>query len=362
MIIHATTRRTNDAFGHVVAYSNQNLGAISDMTINIDPTYRHKTPVDLIREINDLRTLKFFAHILNNATGNPVISVLATNEKSTLKPALIQHLLTAYADISSQWNAVNWLISMGDRNVIPNEQFDWLNENQDACSAIWGFLSTTTNYYAHGQLTQIPLIDTQPQAILYHQLSLNLKPLSHAERFNCIKLYFDVWIIDQNSGYSKAFFMGNLKNRWVSMLREVKTLNWLAKPEREQCEWAWNYLHDYHRKEQSEARLGISVLWSFQPINDHEKFLAIYGVLRSWAAHKAEKTLLLKNMSRAWRERQRRQDQKEKKAINSYVDVKVKERLALLARFNRCQINEVLSDLINKEYRRLEPEIREQFD
>jgi len=67
-------------------------------------------------------------------------------------------------------------------------------------------------------------------------------------------------------------------------------------------------------------------------------------------------------MSRAWRERQRRQDQKEKKAINSYVDVKVKERLALLARYNRCQINEVLSDLINKEYRRLESEIRRQFD
>lgn len=67
-------------------------------------------------------------------------------------------------------------------------------------------------------------------------------------------------------------------------------------------------------------------------------------------------------MGRAWREHLRRQDEKEKKAINSYVDVTVKERLALLARYNRCQINEVLSDLINKEYRRLESVIREHFD
>ncbi|WP_334166634.1 hypothetical protein [Achromobacter mucicolens] len=332
------------------------------MTVHIDPHHRQKNPEDLIREVNDLRTLKFFAHILNSAANGPVISALVTNEKSTLKSALIEHLFTAYPNLASRWSAVNWLVSEGNRNIIPNEQFEWLNENQDACIAIWGYLSTTTNYFLFGQQTQLPLIDSQPQATLYHQLLINPKPSSHAERFTCIKLYFDTWIIGPNSTYSKSLFMDNIKNRWVSMLSEVKTLNWLIKPEREQCEWVWNYLHDYHRKEQSEARPGIFVLLSFHPINDSEKFLAIYGVLRTWAAHKAEKTLLLKNMSRAWRERQRRRDQKEKKAINSYVDVKVKDRLAVLARYNRCQISEVLSDLINKEYRRLEPEIREKFD
>ena len=332
------------------------------MTAHINPHHQQKKPEDLIREVNDLRTLKFFAHRLNNAANSPVISALVTNERSTLKSALIEYLVAAYPDVASRWNTVNWLVSEGNRNLIPNEQFEWLNENQDACSAIWGYLLTTTNYFLFGQQTQQPWIDNQPQVTLYYQLGINPNPPTHAERFTCIKLYFDTWIIEPNSAYSKSLFMDSIKNRWVSMLSEVKTLNWLIKPEREQCEWVWNYLHDYHRKEQSEGRLGIFVLQSFHPINDLEKFLAIYGVLRSWNAHKAEKTLLLKNMSRAWRERQRRRDQKEKKAINSYVDVKVKDRLALLARYNRCQINEVLSDLINKEYRRLESEIREQFD
>lgn len=332
------------------------------MTVHIDPHHRQKNPEDLIREVNDLRTLKFFAHILNSAANGPVISALVTNERITLKSALTDHLVTTYPDLQSRWNAVTWLISEGTRNIIPNEKFDWLDENQDACSAIWGYLSTTTNYFLFGPQAQLPLIDEQPQAILYHQLFLNPNPSSHAERLTSIKQYFDTWIIGQNSIYSKSLFMDNIKNRWVSMLSEVKTLNWLTKPEREQCEWVWNYLHDYHRKEQSEGRPGIFVMLSFHPINTTEKFLAIYGVLRSWNAHKAEKTLLLKNMSRAWRERQRRRDQKEKKAINSYVDVKVKDRLADLARFNRCQISVVLSDLINKEYRRLESEIRAQFD
>lgn len=332
------------------------------MTVHIYPHHRQKNPEDLIREVSDLRTLQCFAHILNDHFKMQVISDLASNEKNTLKSALIDHLVTTYPDLESRWGAVNWLISGGNRNIIPNERFDWLNENQDACSAIWGYLSTTKNNVTHGQNTHNSLIDGHPEKILYHQLSINPTPSSHAERFNSIKRYFDLWIISPESACSKSAFMDSLKNRWLSMLREVKTLNWLIKPEREQCEWAWNYLEDYHRKENSDFRPGIPVLFSFHPINDHEKFLAIYGVLRNWTAHKAEKTLLLKNMSRAWRERQRRHDQKEKKAINSYVDVKVKERLALLARYNRCQINEVLSDLINKEYRRLESEIRRQFD
>lgn len=351
-----------DTSSHVVAYSKRNFGALSDMTVHIDSYHRQKKPEDLIREVNDLRTLQCFAHILNSGAYGPVISALATNERSTLKSALTDYLVTTYPDLESRWNATNWLVSEGNRNIVPNERFDWLSENQDACSAIWGYLFTTTNNFLFGQQTQQPLIDGQPLATLYHQLRLDPTPSSHAERLTCIKQYFDTWIIPPYSTYSKLLFMDNIKNRWVSMLSEVKTLNWLIKPEREQCEWVWNYLHDYHRKEQSEARPGIFVLLSFRPINDPEKFLAIYGVLRIWGAHKAEKTLLLKNMSRAWRERQRRQDQKEKKAINSYVDVKVKERLALLARYNRCQINEVLSDLINKEYRRLESEIRRQFD
>jgi len=332
------------------------------MTVHNYLHHPQKNPEDLIREVNDLRTLRFFAHALNYATNGSAISSLATDEKATLKSALIEYLVRSYPDVAIRWDAVNRLISDGGINILPKEYFDWLSENQDACSAIWGYLFTTTNYFLFGQETQDPLIDGHPEKILYHQLSLNPKPSSHAERFNSIKRYFDLWIIGPNSTYSKSFFMDNIKNRWVSMLSEVKTLNWLIKPEREQCEWVWNYLHDYHRKEQSEARPGIFVLLSFHPINDPEKFLAIYGVLRSWGAHKAEKTLLLKNMGRAWRERQRRRDQKEKKAINSYVDVKVKDRLAVLARYNRCQISEVLSDLINKEYRRLESEIREQFD
>lgn len=331
------------------------------MTIQIAPSYRPRNPEDLIREINDLRTLKFFAFRINKNANHKLITDIAANEKNALKSALIEHL-RAYPDVSARWTLANWLISEGDRNIIPNDQFDWLKDNPDACSAIWFFLSTTLNLFVHSLPTKIPFIDTHPQAILYHQLSLDPNPSSHEERLNCIKLYFDTWIIESQSDYKKSLFMGTLKNRWSLMLREVKTLNWFIKPDREQCEWAWNYLENYHRKEQSEGRLGIPVLGGLVPINNSERFIAIYGVLRSWPAHKAEKTLFLKNISRAWRERQRRHDQKEKKAINSYVDIKVKERLALLARYKRCQINEVLSDLINKEYRQLEPEILQQFE
>lgn len=326
------------------------------------PSPQKKSGEDVIRNVSDFRTLKCFANLLNSISAHPIVDATAIKEKTTLKQALINHLATAYSDAIGRSDKANWLISEAANNLIPLEQFDWLKENEDACIAIWGHLSSTPNRRFHGCHTNNSLIDKCPDKILYQQMSLPQKPTSHKERLDAIKNYFDTWVNCSHPLISKSNTMENMKNMWLSMLKEVKVFTWLTKPEREQCEWAWDYLNDYHRKETAEMRPGIYELTHFHPINDHEKFLAIYAAKRIWNPHKAEKTLLLKNMNRAWRERQRRRDREDKKAINSYVDVKVKKRLDLLARYNRCQINEVLTDLINKEYRRLEAKIREQFD
>lgn len=194
----------------------------------------------------------------------------------------------------------------------------------------------------------------------YHQLQINPMPTSNLERFECIRNYFDLWI--DTSASIKSNFMFSLKNLWISSLKAVKTFMWLTKAEKEQCEWAWNYLNDYHRKETAELRPGIRSINSFNPINDHEKFLAIYAALRIWRPHIAEKNQFIRNINRAWRERQRRKEQEDKKVINTYVSIKVKQKLDLLARYNRCKINEVLSDLINKEYKRLEDDIKQKLN
>jgi hypothetical protein len=312
--------------------------------------------------VNDLRTLKFFVHRLRNAQNLPPFFGPATNEKSVIKSALNDYLTTSHLDSSSREHTSTWLLSEAANNLIPLDQFDWLKENQDACCAVWGHLSNVKNHFLHGQGTGNPLIDSFPNMVLYQQMNIPPKPTSHAERFECIKEYFDTWIQAPYFGIPKSFFMGKLKSEWIAMLKEVKIFSWLISPGRDTCEWAWKYLEDYDRKETGESRVGIKEINFFYPINESEKFLAIYAALRIWDCHKAEKTLLLKNMNKAWRQRQLRREREDKKAINCYVDLKTKERLDKLARYNRCQINEVLTDLINNEYAQLKIKIDDRFN
>lgn len=316
---------------------------------------------DRLHRVNDLRTLKFFVHRLRVGPGFPSFSLPVTNEKSVIKSALNEYLATSYPDIATRENTSNWLMNEAAINLIPSDRFNWLKENQDACCAVWGYLVSVANNRLHGQHTGNSAIDTMPFGVLYHQMNISPRPTSHSERFGCIEDYFDNWINFADPRIQKSDFMENLKNQWVSVLKHVKVFDWLSEPEKDGCEWAWRYLEDYHRKEIDSDNLGINTINFFYPINDAEKFLAIYAALRIWDCHKAEKTLLLKNMNKAWKQRQLRREREDKKAINSYVDIKVKERLDQLARYNRCQINEVLTELINKEYGQLKSKIDERL-
>lgn len=319
-----------------------------------------KKAYERICNINDLRTLQFFARRLRNST--LPFSLVETNDKFTIKTALNDYLGKSYSDIRQREFVSNQLLTEAINNLIPMNQFDWLDENHDACCAVWGILSRLTNRFLHGEKTGNAFIDSSPDEVLYEQMNIAPTPTSHSERLECVKNYFDTWINPVDLGVSKLVFMEKLKNDWRLMLKEVKVFSWLTNPEREGCEWAWRYLEEYDRKEKIDFRPGIEEVHFFYPLNVSEKFLAIYAALRIWHCHKAEKTLLLKNMSKAWQQRQLRREREDKKAINSYVDAKVKEKLDQLARYNRCQINEVLTDLINKEHAQLKSKIDEQFN
>jgi len=329
-------------------------------TLPADSYQKEPTSESMIRDISDFRTLKFFASYINSRSHNQPIGNLFFNEKATLKKVLINYLVSEYRDPVTRGNIIDELLKTANNNLIQIEEFDWLKENENACCAIWGYLSSTPNKLLNinSQNNLFPI--QYPEAIFYHQLQINPMPTSNLERFECIRNYFDLWI--NTSASIKSNFMFSLKNLWISSLKAVKTFTWLTKAEKEQCEWAWNYLNDYHRKETAELRPGIRSINSFNPINDHEKFLAIYAALRIWRPHIAEKNQFIRNINRAWRERQRRKEQEDKKVINTYVSIKVKQKLDLLARYNRCKINEVLSDLINKEYKRLEDDIKQKLN
>ncbi|HHR6080200.1 TPA: hypothetical protein ACS7ZY_002592, partial [Providencia alcalifaciens] len=149
----------------------------------------------------------------------------------------------------------------------------------------------------------------------------------------------------------KSEYNDILKRQWLQLSDGVKPFKWLNETSTEGIEWAWQYLVDYHKSEHIDAgRMGIDSLQYFNPINPEEKYLAIYSVLKLWNSHHFEKKMLINNLNRAWRQRQLRRERTNKKAINCYLDITVKEKLDFLVKNKRCQINELLTDLINEEY------------
>ncbi|NYT60717.1 hypothetical protein H0A66_00030 [Alcaligenaceae bacterium] len=107
----------------------------------------------------------------------------------------------------------------------------------------------------------------------------------------------------------------------------------------------------YQNHLEDNKTVGIPILTNFLLVNTHETYLAIYCVLRLWECHHAEKTLFMRNFSKAWRQLVARQKE-DQKTINAFVSVDAKTKLDKLRKIYRMPIGELLELLIEDEYKK----------
>lgn len=154
---------------------------------------------------------------------------------------------------------------------------------------------------------------------------------------------------------SKERWLGRLKSLWGAAKTEPKDTNWIKSQNSDQLEWAWNYL--------KEKKRNVPV---DNPVSSEEHYTAILASLDCFGKclsddpedhiqsifsdTSAEKALFLIKFKKAWSQQKFRDSDKAKKLYHLPLTVKAKEALEKLARIKNLNENEVLEELINREY------------
>lgn len=312
----------------------------------------NRKEIDHALQSADLRLMHFYARYLNEKYPQQTFGLVAKSSSIKSMRALLERYLDNYfLEIQQRTHINDLLCEAASRELLPLDSLIWIKENEDACIFCWGYLSQT-----HGAMNTLSPPGSYEQSL---EPSGGYTPTTHEARYRAVLRFFDRPTGRPHA--EKESLLSSLQDRWFHAEKELKKFKWLSEEDEESCRWAWEYLENYDRRERSrptESNLsqrtatnsGVNSLSCFTPVSSKERLLSIYAVLRLWQCHPAEKTLLIRNMSKAWRQCQLRRERDDKKAINSYVDIEVKERLELLARHLRYPINELLSHLINKEF------------
>lgn len=305
-----------------------------------------------IERINDIRTLLFIINKLN-PTWDINRHLLRSNDKK-----IIQNEITKILNLQEKNNTkiINSLVDSARENMLPMKEFDWIINDKNIAHYIFGYIFIRENGGVLSDVTTTSALNKQINEL--KKTERILTTVNHEERILEIINYFDLTSTDEVN--LKYLFMDELKKSWFHSCLDVKMFKWLTLDNLDSIDWAFDYLKKYNELERKgllDRNKDVLLINFFNPINLEEKKLAIYTILKLWKCHHSEKRLLISNMNKAWQQRKLRRDRENKKAINCYVDKKVKDKLDFLVEYKRCQMNQVITDLINDAYSSLKSDI-----
>jgi len=229
--------------------------------------------------------------------------------------------------------------------VLALSELEWLEENDRACYIVWEEL-TKGSYYRY-PLHPVFIPSSQSPisyATTYSNLGLKLNPSSSKERYNEIVKYFDS--VELNLGW-RLSLISHLKNICEKILNRRRPFSWLDRENEEQCRWAY----DYVRKTDFTFTIpkpNVSIIWSS---SIEEVYLAIYFAYDTWQSSEEAKKLFEINFNKAWQQKKYRDNLKGKKACNLVLREDVKNMLDELAKVKGVKLNQLVEQLIEKEYK-----------
>ncbi|EJD6411007.1 hypothetical protein ACW2AL_04545 [Providencia sp. PROV170] len=313
---------------------------------------------NLIKNKNGIKALFFIRVLLGNRylehLNTPGLDV---NNFTIIKDTL-NYLLERrdYRDEEYLFSAMD----VTERNVLPESDFSWFFNDENACAFIWGVLFNSgdnSGFYRRYAFD----IDRAASGFYLSKYNddvlknwfelLRIEPvqLSHIDRFKAITYFFNCAVFQRNT---KKMLMDEIKAQWNEESQNVKEMTWLSDGGRDAAIWTWEYLKKYNDKERGEQSYGgINTLELFNPSGEGELPLVIYAVLRSWHfRHHSERKMLLLDMKKAWRQRAYRKGRNNIKILNCELDIDVKNHLDELAQAYNKSIVDMVTELIEKEY------------
>lgn len=227
--------------------------------------------------------------------------------------------------------------------LLPKKSFDWIRDDDRACYYVWGkTISLDTTNIQDKKIKDIfqfgygSIINKKEKSNKLESLNLNKYPADTQERIDQIILIFDLIDLDIQK---KEKVLNDIKNEWSNIYSQKNDFKWMDFKNKEICEWAWNYIKDH-----SDFCINLS------PINDYERYLCFYAAFDLWNAGKDTKKLFSININKARSQQKFRAGIKNKKALNTFIDKKAKEKLEFLSKNKNMRINQVIEYLIENEF------------
>jgi len=200
-----------------------------------------------------------------------------------------------------------------ENNLVPLEQLDWIDKN-DNRKLIW-------------LLTRIQL-----------DFNLTLPVGVNNILYKDFLFILDSMILDINS---KITFIQNKKREWEAIKTPEKEVNWLDKSNKIQLKWTWEYLNKFYKNinpfhpPQNNEELYSAILASFDNLS--------YGIA-------SDKKLFMDRMKKTWSQKKFRDSGKAKKPYHIPLTKSTQAQLEQLADFKNLRKEQVIEELINKEY------------
>ncbi|QQO72133.1 hypothetical protein [Morganella morganii] len=297
-----------------------------------------------VKDINKARVFIYvFFEMLNYRYDEFQRFNFFTNDKSILM-RVICDVIDSY---DNHYNShIKNAVEITDSIIINENNFNWLKDNKHAV------------YYLWSEINQLNLIKDYNQRVL---LTRNITEIKNALNINwslsgdnvntdTIKFIFN--LIDMNNS-QKVDFVNNIKYYFNNARNSLGEISWLSLDNKHICSWAWEYIKKYNQKEQQEygRNAGVYSICYFDPLNDEEKYFAIHASLSTWYCHHSEKTLFLKNITKAYKQREFREKRENKKTLSCILDTDVKTHLEELAETYEMTITDLVTRLIENEYR-----------
>lgn len=175
--------------------------------------------------------------------------------------------------------------------------------------------------------------------------------LSVEQRYSSIIEYIDSIRFNTVDANPKQEYLNSIKNKWITIKTHDNLTNWIDKDNNDQLVWAWEYLI----KCEKFAKIP-------KPLNKHEYYTSILASLdlfynfqpnpfnNGLNTNFSERELFINKFSKAWSQKKFRDSGKHKKDYHLPLTKKTKECLEKLAKLSNKKENEILEELINKEF------------
>lgn len=122
--------------------------------------------------------------------------------------------------------------------MLPLKEFSWFKRCNDACYFTWVYIRILSNKNKALGNFDINEPCTFYTRTYYHRLIKIQYPVSHSERLECIKDFFDRSSMDLSS---KLLIMSKIRCEWDRHSPLVNNLP-LKKSEKVKIQWAWDYI------------------------------------------------------------------------------------------------------------------------